>query len=161
MRVYFAADHAGAALGEALASVLGAQGYDVTNLSAPGGAPGDDYPDAVRPLAEKVASENVQGEPAQVFGIALGASGQGESMVANRVQGVRAAVYYGEERAPQQDAAGEVLGIIESSRAHNDANILALGARFLSHEAAADAVRRFLATPFSGEERHVRRIAKF
>jgi ribose 5-phosphate isomerase B len=155
MRIYIAADHAGWELGDALAAALSGDGHEVTNLSAPALSPEDDYPDLVRPLAERVAREP------GAFGIALGASGQGEAMVANRVRGVRAAVYYGPVPHAQKDAAGETLGIIESARAHNDANVLSLGARFLSREEALDAVRRFLTTPFSGEERHARRIAKF
>lgn len=154
MKVYLAADHAGGKLALELAQALAAQGHEAVNLS-PASRTDDDYPDVIAPLAERIATE-----PGAI-GIAIGASGQGEAMVANRTRGVRAAVYYGEAAHAQVDAAGHALGILESARAHNDANILSLGARFLSTEEAVRAVETFLATPFSGEERHVRRIAEF
>jgi ribose 5-phosphate isomerase B len=71
---------------------------------------------------------------------------------------VRAIVYYGPAAHPQTDAGGKVLDIIASSREHNDANVLSLGARFLTEDEAKDAVKRWLETPFSGEERHARRV---
>jgi len=96
------------------------------------------------PVAKKVA-EN----PEQNRGIVLGASGQGEAIAANKVKGIRAAVFYG---GPEE--------IIKLSREHNNANILSLGASFLSEEQARQAVRVWLETSFSGEERHIRRIRK-
>jgi ribose 5-phosphate isomerase B len=95
------------------------------------------------------------------FGIAIGASGQGEAMVANRIKGVRAAVFYGSGLRMQTDTQGKQLDILASTRAHNDANVLSLGARFLSQEEAKAAVIEWLQTPFSGGEAHKRRIAKF
>jgi ribose 5-phosphate isomerase B len=95
------------------------------------------------------------------FGIAIGASGQGEAMVANRVKGVRAAVYYGPAAHFQTDADGNKLDMITSVRAHNDANVLSLGARFLSAAEAKEAVLKWLQTAFSGSEQHVRRLGKF
>ena len=108
----------------------------------------------MRVCAEKVANN------AGSFGIVIGASGQGEAIAANRIAGVRAAVYYGPVSKEQTDATGAELGLIESVRLHNDANVLALGARFLEEADALAAVQTFLATPFSGDERHLRRIQK-
>jgi ribose 5-phosphate isomerase B len=155
MQVYIAADHAGFDAKERLTAFLAALGHTVTDCGAFSKEEGDDYPDFITPCAEKVAAD-----PAS-FGIILGGSGQGEAMAANRVKGVRAAVYYGEAAHPQTDAAGAALGVIASVRGHNDANILSLGARFLSLEELQNAVASFLTTPFSNAEVHRRRIGKF
>ncbi len=90
----------------------------------------------------------------------IGASGQGEAMAANRVSGVRAAVYYGDDFGAQTDTQGNILNLLQSVRAHNDANVLSLGARFVTENAARRALQIFLDTPFSGEAHHARRIAK-
>ena len=153
--VYFASDHAGFPLKEALSKEVADAGYKVEDCGAFSLDPSDDYPDFVTVCAQKVAKEEGS------FGIVFGASGQGEAMCANRVQGVRAAVFYGSPKKEQVDAGGEFLSLIASVRRHNDARILALGARFLSLEEARDAVFSFLTTPFSSDERHSRRLAKF
>ena len=106
--------------------------------------PNDDYPDFVAIVAEKVAQDPVNNR-----GIVLGATGQGEAMVANRRRGVRAAVLYAYNEE-----------IIKLSREHNAANVLSLGASFLSDEEARKAIDLWLKTDFSNEERHIRRIAK-
>ena len=98
-------------------------------------------------------------EGVECRGIILGASGQGEAMAANRYRGVRAAVYYGSVGA-QTDASGISLDMLASIRGHNDSNVLSLGARFLSENDAKHAVQSWLAAPFTGDERHVRRIGK-
>ena len=154
-KVYLASDHAGYELRQALVSYIGALGHEVEDLGAHHFDASDDYPDFITPCAKKVA-----GEPGS-FGIILGASGQGEAMAANRIPGVRAAVFYGAPASSQTDAGGRELDLIQSVREHNDANMLALGARFVTEEEAKEAVRAFLSTPFSGEERHVRRLNKF
>ncbi len=155
MRVYIASDHAGFALKQALAAYVQGLGHEVEDCGAYELDPDDDYPDFILPCARHVARD-----PGS-FGIILGGSGQGEAMAANRVKGVRAAVYYGPASHPQTDAAGATLGIIESERAHNDANVLSLGARFISEAEAKEAVRSFLAARFAGDERHARRLRKF
>ena len=144
MTIYFAADHAGFILKEHLiAYVRDELGYGIEDLGAYEFNAGDDYPGIIARAAEVVAKD-----PAVSRAIILGGSGQGEAIVANRFAGVRAAVYYGGN-----------LELVNLAREHNDANVLSLGARFVHEGEAREAVARFLATPFSGDERHVRRIA--
>ncbi len=143
MKVYIGSDHAGYQLKETLRAYISELGYDLEDKGPFEYKPNDDYPDLIRPVAELVA--NNKGS----LGIILGASGQGEEMVANKVDGVRAAEYYGGN-----------LEIVRLARQHNDANILSLGAKFVTEEQAESAVKIFLETPFSGEVRHIRRIKK-
>jgi ribose 5-phosphate isomerase B len=160
MKVYFAADHAGYALKTALMEHVRTRGYEVEDMGAFSLDAEDDYPDFMTPLAERVAAD-----PDSV-GIIVGGSGQGEAMCANRVKGVRAAVFYGPRSVT---AALEIEGghsedgydTIRLPRRHNDANVLSIGARFVSGDEADEAVRIFLDTPFSGSPRHARRLAKF
>lgn len=154
-KIYIATDHAGYKLKEELVLYIGTLGYEVEDMGAHTLESSDDYPDYILPCARKVAENEGS------FGIILGASGEGEAMVANRVPGVRAAVFYGSPAHPQMDESGNSLGLIASVRAHNDANILSLGARFITLDKAQEAVQAFLSTPFSGDERHMRRISKF
>ena len=161
MKVFIAADHTGFILKTTLIEyVREALTLDIEDLGAFELVLGDDYPDVIRPCAEKVAATSGS------LGIVIGGSGQGEAMVANRTKGVRAAIYYGQAHATGPiDAAGapalDGYDIIRLAREHNDANVLSLGARFLTAEDAKEAVRVFLEAPFSGDERHVRRIGKF
>jgi len=99
----------------------------------------------------------VSDSPEEAKGIIIGGSGQGEAIAANRFHGVRAVVFNGQYE-PKDGR--EVPHEIEISRLHNDANILSLGARFLNDDEAKEAVRLWLTTPFSGDERHVRRLRK-
>jgi len=154
MHVYFASDHAGFELKAELISFVHALGHEAEDLGPFEYNESDDYPDFVMPLARRVASEP------ESLGVVIGASGQGEAMAANRIQGARAAVYYDDATRTQTDAAGNILTIVQSARIHNNANILALGARFVTESAAKIALKAFLETPFSGEERHLRRITK-
>ena len=143
MKVFLASDHAGFELKNTLAAYLRAQKYDVEDCGPAALDAQDDYPDYIEPMAKKVAQNKGS------FGIAVGGSGEGEAMAANRSLGVRAAEYYGGN-----------LDIVKVAREHNNANILSLGARFINEEHAKEAVALFLATPFSGAERHARRIKK-
>lgn len=142
-KVFLASDHAGFELKEALTPFLIEHGYEVEDLGPSSLDPNDDYPDYLMMLGRHVA------ESRGVLGIGIGGSGQGEAMAANRVKGARAAVYYG---GPTE--------ILKLSREHNNANILSLGARFIPIDEAKKAVLLWLTTEFSGDERHVRRIAK-
>ena len=148
MNIYIASDHAGYEMKEMLKVFLQKRGYEVTDIGPMSYNPQDDYPNTIGPLAKAVSNHASSGE-GDVMGIILGYSGQGEAIVANRMKGVRAGVY-----------AGGSLESIQLMREHNDANVLSLGAHFLSHDDAQQAVLLFLDTPFSGEERHVRRIAE-
>ena len=141
--VYLASDHAGFELKEKIKKYLGELGVEVEDMGAFEINPDDDYPDFVILAAQRVAED-----PKNNRGIIFGGSGQGEAIAANKVQGIRGAVYYGGS-----------LDIVKLSRAHNDANILSLGARFLTAEQAKEAVRLWLETPFEGG-RHERRIGK-
>ncbi|MBU2330094.1 RpiB/LacA/LacB family sugar-phosphate isomerase, partial [Patescibacteria group bacterium] len=99
------------------------------------------------------------------LGIVIGGSGQGEAMAANRVSGVRAALFYGQAHATGPiDALGapalDGYDIIRLAREHNNANILSLAARFITLDDAKEAVRIFLSAGFTADERHVRRIQK-
>lgn len=159
-KIYFAADHAGFALKNALVKHVHTLGYGVEDMGAFSSDPEDDYPDFVVPLAKRVADE------IGARGIIIGGSGQGEAMCANRVPGIRAAVFYGSQRVTSAlDIEGghseDGFDAIRLPRRHQDANILSIGARFISGDEADEAVRIFLETPFSNSPRHTRRIAKF
>lgn len=141
--MYLAADHAGFQLKEEIKKYLRELGMEGEDLGAYRFNPDDDYPDFIIPVAKKVGED-----PTNNRGIVFGGSGQGEAMAANKVKGIRAAVYY-----------GGPLDIVKLSRQHNNANILSLGARFLTPQQAKEAVKIWLDTAFEGG-RHQRRILK-
>jgi len=142
-KIYLASDHAGYELKDALTPFLRERGFEVEDLGPHTFDPSDDYPDYMFALASAVVAR-----PGS-FGVAIGGSGQGEAMALNRVKGARATVFYGGN-----------TDILKISREHNGANILSLGARFVEAEEAKSAVILWLSTPFTSEERHVRRIKK-
>src|SRR3990167_363556 len=142
--IVLGADHAGFELKEHIKGFLRKKGFTVVDKVAASYDKEDDYPDFIVPAAKEVAKS-----PEKIKGIIFGGSGQGEAIAANRVKGVRAALYYGKN-----------LEIVELSRTHNNANILSLGARFLTKKQAEEAVELWLSTSFADEERHVRRIKK-
>ncbi len=140
VRVYLGSDHAGFELKSVLAKWLKLAGHEVTDCGPASYHGDDDYPPYVMRAAASVAAD-----PGSA-GIVIGGSGNGEQIAANKIHGIRAALAWSEDTA-------------RLARLHNDANVLSLGARM---HPAADAIaftRVFLETPFSGEARHVRRIA--
>lgn len=141
--LYIAADHAGFELKSALIDFFKQNGIEYEDCGPFAYDALDDYPDFIIPASEKVA-KSVHNR-----GIVIGGSGQGEAIAANKVKGIRAALYYGYDE-----------NIISLSREHNNANILSLGARFVSAEDAKKVVRKWLEIEFSTDTRHLRRINK-
>jgi ribose 5-phosphate isomerase B len=162
MKIYIGADHAGYEIKEKLKVYLSelGLGYEVIDKGAFQYNTDDDYPDFINPVATSVASEIGS------FGIIIGGSGQGEAMCANRIAGARASVFYGQVLPKTNidvkgDTSNDSFEIIKLARIHNDANILSIGVRFATEDEIKFAVELFLKTPFSLEERHKRRLAKF
>ncbi len=151
MKIYVGGDHAGFGLKEQVINFLNELGHEVVDKGALEYNEGDDFPDYVIPVAREVSLH-----PNEVRGIIIGASGQGEAIAANKFKYVRAALYYG----PAKSLVQEPVSIVKLSREHNNSNILSLGARFIGEEEMKSAVKEWLETPFTGEERHVRRINK-
>jgi len=139
MRIHIAADHAGFELKEHLVDHLRAAGHDVVDHGARGYDADDDYPPVCFAAAEAVVAETGS------LGVVIGGSGNGEQIAANKVHGVRAALAWSTDTA-------------RLARAHNDANVVAVGARQHSVDDATALVDAFLAAPFSGDARHQRRI---
>ena len=137
MKIAIGSDHAGFAYKQKIKDFLGLLGHSVIDLGTDSEAPVD-YPLFIRPVALMVARGEVE------RGIALGGSGNGEAMVANRVRGIRCALCWN-------------VGSARLARQHNDANMLSLGQRMMTEQLALEVVRTWLETPFEGG-RHVRRI---
>ena len=139
MRVHIGTDHAGFELKNRLVDSLTKKGHDVTDHGAHTVDPLDDYPPFCTAVGEAVVAD------AGSLGIVIGGSGNGEQIAANKVAGVRAALVWSEDTA-------------RLARQHNDANVISVGARQHSEEELEHLIDLFLAEPFSGDERHVRRI---
>lgn len=139
MRVHIGTDHAGFELKNRLVALLTDEGFEVTDHGAHTYEPLDDYP----PFCTAVG-EGVVADPGSL-GIVIGGSGNGEQIAANKVHGVRAALVWNEETS-------------RLAREHNDANVISVGARQHSEDELVHLIEIFLQTPFSGEERHQRRI---
>ena len=159
MTIALATDHAGFEQLKDLEAFLESLGHKCHNFGPVSLKPNDDYPDFIFPAAKTVASGGCE------RGIIIGRSGQGEAMAANRVKGVRCAVYYGPAVARKVvDAHGRTshnpLEVVRLSRAHNNSNMLSLGASFVSLKDIKNVVKLWLETPFSGENRHERRNQK-
>ena len=158
MTIYFASDHAGFDLkNELLAFVRDDLHIDVHDCGAYEKDPNDDYPAIISAAARSVSRDVAGGIESRA--IVLGASGQGEAIVANKFRGVRAVVYYG-PAGRQTDASGRELDMIASTRDHNNSNVLSIGAKFVSSDDAKQVVQAWLSAPFSNEERHARRNAQ-
>ena len=142
MKIHLATDHAGLELKDKIKLHLTELWHEVIDHGAHEYDALDDYPDFIFPCAKAVAQDD------QSRGIILGGSGQGEAMAANRIKGIRAAVYY---NGPEE--------IIELSRQHNNANILSIGARFMSEKEIYRIIEIWFDTDFE-EGRHQRRINK-
>ncbi|MEV4317806.1 ribose-5-phosphate isomerase [Actinocrispum sp. NPDC049592] len=139
MRVYLGSDHAGFELKNHLVSHLKGAGHDVVDVGPHVYDALDDYPPFCIEAARRVVADSGS------LGIVIGGSGNGEQIAANKVPGCRAALAYNVETA--------TLG-----REHNDAQVVAIGARMHTLEEATTIAEAFLATSFSGNERHARRI---
>ena len=141
MRVYLGSDHAGFELKTHLANHLNSQGYEVVDVGPRSFDPDDDYPAYC--IATGLA---VVADPGSLA-VVIGGSGNGEQIAANKISGVRAALAWN-------------LDTARLAREHNDANVVAVGARQHPLDQATALVEAFLTTPFSGNERHARRIAQ-
>ncbi|MBU2669460.1 ribose-5-phosphate isomerase [Actinoplanes bogorensis] len=141
MRVYLGSDHAGYELKMHLVNHLIKQGHDVVDVGPHVYDPEDDYPAFCLHTGAKVVADEGS------LGIVIGGSGNGEQIAANKIDGVRAALVWRTE-------------IAQLARQHNDANIISIGAREHTLDDATSFVEAFLATPFSGNPRHARRIAQ-
>ena len=139
--IVLATDHAGFELKEHVKRFLTEKGYDIKDFGALEYDGLDDYPDFILPAAKYISEH-------KLIGIIFGGSGQGEAMAANRIKGIRAAVFY---NGPDE--------IVELSRLHNNANILSIGARFVSNQEAEKVIELWLSTDFE-EGRHEKRINK-
>ena len=139
--IVLATDHAGFELKEHVKRFLIKKGYDIKDFGALEYDGIDDYPDFILPAAKYISEH-------KLIGIIFGGSGQGEAMAANRINGIRAAVFY---NGPDE--------IVELSRLHNNANILSIGARFVSNQEVEKIIELWLSTDFE-EGRHEKRINK-
>ncbi|ROP37959.1 ribose-5-phosphate isomerase [Saccharothrix texasensis] len=139
MRVYLGSDHAGFELKTHLVKHLTDAGHEVVDVGPAAYDAEDDYPPFCIEAARRVVADEGS------LGIVIGGSGNGEQIAANKVPGARAALAYSVETA-------------KLAREHNDAQLIGIGGRMHTTEEAFAIVEAFLATPFSGQERHARRI---
>ncbi len=145
MRIHIATDHAGLEFSTQLQAHLADQGHEVVDHGPLEYDPLDDYPAFCIRAAQAVVRDQTAGVTA--LGVVFGGSGNGEQIAANKVTGVRAALVWN-------------LSTAELAREHNDANVISIGARQHTFDEAVAFIDRFIATPFTGEERHARRIGQ-
>ena len=140
-KIVLATDHAGFELKEFVKNMLSDKGIEIKDFGAFTYNAQDDYPDFILPAAQYIADNNL-------IGIIFGGSGQGEAIAANRIRGIRAAVFY---NGPEE--------IIQLSKLHNNANVLSIGARFVDKSKVEEIIDLWLSTSFE-KGRHQRRIEK-
>ncbi len=145
MRVHLGCDHAGLDLKDHLLGWLREHGHEPVDHGPFQYDALDDYPVFCLRAAAAVARERAAGDDS--LGVVIGGSGNGEQMAANKVPGIRAALVWSEETAAL-------------AREHNDANVVSLGGRMHALDELTRFVEVFLSTPFTGEERHARRIGQ-
>jgi ribose 5-phosphate isomerase len=145
LRVHIATDHAGLQLSHYLIEKLTAAGYEMIDHGPTEYDPLDDYPSFCINAALAVKRDRDAGLDS--LGIVLGGSGNGEQMAANKVEGIRAALAWNHTTAAL-------------ARDHNNAQVVAVGGRQHSPDEALEIIKVFLSTPWSGEERHARRIGQ-
>lgn len=145
MRIHVATDHAGLEFSSRLQQHLTASGHDVIDHGPVQYDAVDDYPSFCIRAGQAVVADQQGGVDA--LGVVFGGSGNGEQIAANKVAGIRAALVWN-------------LSTAELAREHNNANVIAIGARQHTFEEAVEFIERFIATPFPGDERHVRRISQ-
>lgn len=145
MRIHVATDHAGLDFSQQLQQHLREQGHEVIDHGPQEYDALDDYPSFCINAALGVAQDEANG--VQALGVVFGGSGNGEQMAANKVEGIRAALVWNDSTA-------------ELAREHNNANVISIGARQHSVDEAIRFIDLFIATPFPGDERHVRRISQ-
>lgn len=145
MRIHIATDHAGLEFSTQLQHHLAAAGHEVVDHGPLEYDPVDDYPAFCIRAAQAVVRDQAAG--IETLGVVFGGSGNGEQIAANKVEGIRAALVWS-------------IPTAELAREHNDANVISIGARQHTVDEAIAFIDRFIATPFSGEERHARRIAQ-
>lgn len=143
MRIHIATDHAGLEFSTRLQDHLRSLGHDVVDHGPIEYDAVDDYPAFCIRAAQAVVADQAAG--VQALGVVFGGSGNGEQIAANKVDGIRAALVWN-------------LSTAELARQHNDANVISIGARQHAFDEVVSFIERFIDTPFSDEERHVRRI---
>jgi ribose 5-phosphate isomerase B len=141
MRVHIGSDHAGLDAKKSLVAALSERGHEVVDHGPYDYDALEDYPPFCLATGAAVVADRGS------LGIVLGGSGNGEQIAANKVDGVRAALVWSEQ-------------IAQLAREHNDANVMSIGARMHSEEEVLGFVQVFLSTPFSGDDRHLRRIGQ-
>ena len=159
MKIAVSTDHVGFQQIREVRNYIEQLGHEVIYFGPEEFNEDDDYPDFIFPAAKAVANGEAD------LGVIFGGSGQGEAMAANRIKGVRCAVYYGPSmpQGPvnaEGSSAKDEFEILRLSKEHNDANMLSLSARFLDEDQVETAIKIWLETPFIKKERHARRTQK-